>query len=234
MPLPTIETPTYELTIPSTGATVEYRPYLVKEEKILVLAMSSQDHKQMIRAIRDIITACTFNKVNVDSLRMYDLEYIFIKLRSVSVGGTSTIGMQCSSCEADNEVTINLDNVDVKNTETKEMKIKLTDKVGIVMKSPSVKSMMRSQITNGDEYEFIVNSVMSCIDSIYDDENMYDADDVTQEELRDFIESLSQEQFNKVNVFFEKTPALATTAHFKCSSCGTENEREIQGLQNFF
>lgn len=234
MPLPTIETPTYELTVPSTGKTVEYRPYLVKEEKILVIAMSTQDHKQMIRAIRDIIGACTFGKLDVDTLRMYDLEYIFVKLRSVSVGANSTIGMKCSNCEEQNEVTINLDNVEVKNLETKEKTIKITDSVGIVMKAPTVKTMMRANISTEDNYEFIVGSVISCIDSIFDADNVYDAADVTQAELRDFVESLSQEQFNKVNAFFEGTPALSYDVAFDCQSCGTHNEREIQGLQNFF
>jgi len=234
MPLPTIETPKYELTVPSTNQKIEYRPYLVKEEKILVLAMESRDHKHMIRAIRDIIDACTFNKLDVENLRMYDLEYIFLKLRSVSVGSISNILMPCSKCETSNEVEVNLENIEIKNNEAKEKNIRLTDKVGMVMKPPTVKGMMRSEVTGDDQYEFIIGSVIACIDSIYDADTVYDASDVTQQELRDFVESLSQEQFNKVNEFFEATPTLSYGASFDCNSCGTHNERDIQGLQNFF
>lgn len=234
MPLPTIETPKYELTIPSTDKKVEYRPYLVKEEKILVLAMESRDHKHMIRAIRDIIDACTFNKLDVENLRMYDLEYIFLKLRSVSVGSKSNIMMPCSSCETSNEIEVNLENIDIKNRDAKEKTIRLTDNVGMVMKPPTVKGMMRSDVTSDDQYEFIISSVIACIDSIYDADTVYSANDVTQQELRDFVESLSQEQFNKVNEFFEATPSLMYTASFDCKSCGNHNDREIQGLQNFF
>ena len=234
MALPIIETPKYELTIPSTGQSVEYRPYLVKEEKILIIAMESQDTTQMIRAVRDVISACTFEKVNVDDLALFDLEFIFLKLRAASVGAESSVKVKCESCETQNPVIVKLDEVGIKGDLDRNKKIQLTDEVGVVLKFPTVKGALLQGGNMTDGYDSIMSTVIACIDMIYDKENMYDAADHTKEELVQFIESLSQEQFGKLNEFFNNIPGLDHTIEFDCHSCGHHNALHLRGLQSFF
>lgn len=234
MALPVIETPKYELTIPSNGEKIEFRPYLVKEEKILIIAMESKDTSQMVRAVRDVISACTFNKVNVDDLALFDLEYIFLKLRSTSVGAISELKMKCGECEQFTEVSVNIDEVGVEGDVTKERTIPITNDVGVVMKFPTVKGALMSGGATDDAYATIIGTIIASIDTIYDADNIYSASDYKREELIDFIESLNQEQFTKINTFFEGMPALSHNVEFDCQSCGHHNDVELKGLQSFF
>lgn len=233
MALPVIDTPKYITTIPSTGEKVSYRPYLVKEEKILMIAMESENQDQILGAVKDIIGACTFGKVNVEQLALFDLEYIFLKLRAKSVGETSKIGLKCSECETSNEIEVPLDAIEVKAVDKDDSVIMLTDKVGIKFRYPSVKDAEKlSGIKDG--VGAVMKTIIMCIDNIFDDEKVYPAKDSTPKELEAFIDSLNSDQFKRIQAFFEGMPSVSYTAKFKCESCGHENELLIKGLANFF
>lgn len=235
MALPRIDSPKYELTVPSTGETVEYRPYLVKEEKILMLAMESKDQNQMIRALRDVIAGCTDGKVQVDKLAMFDLEYVFLKIRAKSVGETSKIGIKCTDCDTKNEFEINLEEVQVQGEVKKEAKIALTDSVGVVLRYPTVKGIQRQLGKNqGNDAEVSMAAVASAIESIYDAENVYSAEDETSESLMGFLDSLTSQQFKKISEYFDDMPRLKHDINYKCKSCGVENKQTLEGLTSFF
>ena len=235
MALPRIDSPKYELTVPSTGEKVEYRPYLVKEEKILMLAMESKDQNQMIRALRDVIAGCTDGKIQVDNLAMFDLEYVFLKIRSKSVGETSKIGIKCTSCEAKNELEINLEEIEVQGEVKKNAKIALTDTIGVVLKYPTVKGIQKQLGKNkGDDAQVSMAAVASAIESIYDAENIYNAEDETSESLIGFLDSLTSSQFKKISEYFEDMPRLKHEVKYKCKSCGVENTQTLEGLTSFF
>lgn len=235
MALPRIDSPKYELTVPSTGETVEYRPYLVKEEKILMLAMESKDQNQMIRALRDVIAGCTDGKVQVDKLAMFDLEYVFLKIRAKSVGETSKIAVKCTDCDTKNEFEINLDEVQVQGEVKKEAKVALTDSVGVVLRYPTVKGIQRQLGKGkGNDAEVSMAAVASAIESIYDAENVYSAEDETSESLIGFLDSLTSQQFKKISEYFEDMPRLRHEINYKCKSCGVENKQTLEGLTNFF
>lgn len=236
MPLPTIETPKYELRLPSTNRKIQYRPYLVKEEKILMVARESNDQKQITQAVKDIISSCTFGKIDPNILSVFDLEYIFLKLRSKSVGEISKLTLKCEKCEKPNPIEVNLDEVGINTENLPDAKIMLTDKIGVVMNWPGVTLISElAEIQENNKSENLVLAVIiGCIDSIFDDKGTYRASDHSKEELQQFIESLNQTQFAQIQKFVEATPSLKHTVKFKCNHCAEQNEIVIRGLQNFF
>lgn len=235
MALPKLDTPRYEMTIPSSGKKVTYRPYLVKEEKILMLAMESQDQGQMIRALKDVIKSCTEGSADVESLALFDVEYIILKLRGKSVGETTEVGLNCSSCNVKNDVPVNLEAIKVDVPPKTKRKIKLTDKVGIMMKYPSVNDVMSADLTEDNmTVDKVFDVIISCIDSIYSNDEVFDASEQTHEELKEFLESLNTEQFNKVKKFIEEMPTASLTVEYTCGGCGAYNHIDVRGLANFF
>lgn len=232
MALPKIDIPKYEVKIPSTGKTVMYRPYLVKEEKILMIALESKSNSQIMTAMKDIVSSCTFNKVDPDKLCTFDLEYLFLKLRSKSVGEVSRIGIKCKHCEAVNKTEINLDEVQVQFPEKVEKKIQLNDEVGITLNYP--KADFLSDQDGKLTPEAITNVIIACIDTIYDKDGVYHAADHKKEELAEFVDSLNQAQFLKIQEFISNMPKLQMEIKFKCEKCKKDNSLEISGLQNFF
>jgi len=238
MALPKIETPKYELTIPSTSEKVTYRPYLVKEEKVLMMAMESDDNQQMARALKEVVVACVDfppNGSGVDDLAMFDLEYIFSQLRAKSVGETTEVGMTCESCEKKNDVEINLEKVYVTSEDVKSQNIQITDTIGVTMRYPSVDAVLKTQ-GNGDSKQLdqVFSLIISCIDSIYAGDEVYDARQQEQSELNEFVESLNSEQFSRIQEFIEKMPQASLDISFKCVSCGHDNQYTLRGLANFF
>jgi hypothetical protein len=233
MALPVIDTPKYSVKIPSTGKTVAYRPYLVKEEKVLMIALESENQEQVLTAVKDIIHACTYEKVDVDQLASFDLEYLFLKLRSKSVGETSTIGLKCSECQTSNSVDIPVDSIEVTMPEGSSNSIMLTDKIGITLRYPTVKDIQKLSATK-EGVDQMMKTVVLCIENIYDDEKVYPAKDSTPKELEAFIDSLNSEQFKKIQRFFESMPSLKYDVKYTCENCGTVNEFELRGLANFF
>jgi hypothetical protein len=235
MALPKITAARYSLDVPSTGESIEYRPYLVKEEKLLMLAMESRDRKQMITALRDVILGCTEGKINIEKYTLFDLEYIFIKLRSKSVGENSDIGIKCQECTVQNSVAINMEHIEVVgDIETKPRKIQLTDTVGVMLKYPTVKGLQKQITKEKQDDESTMAAVVSSIESIYDAETIYPAESETQKDMLEFVESLTSDQFRKMTVFFEDMPKLKHNVKFDCKSCGHSNDVTLEGLANFF
>lgn len=233
MALPKLNAPKYTMTIPSTGFDVEYRPYLVREEKLLMIAMESEDEKQMVAAIRDIIESCTFNQVDINNLATFDIDYMFIKLRSKSVGESSTVQLTCTNCEHKNEYTVNLDN-DVKVKKSPEKKIELTADTGLIMRHISMADYIDVVNSGKNFVDQQFDLIAKSIDSVYSGDEVFDVADQTDDEIIEFLESLNSEQFIKVKSFIENTPHAYANVAYKCESCGTEHEFELKGLRNFF
>ena len=234
MALPKLETPKYEMEIPSTKEVVEYRPFLVKEEKLLMIAQETNDSKEIIRVMRDIIEACTFNKVKANNLTVYDAEYIFLQLRSKSVGENVDFQLKCSECNTPNRVTLHLGDVGVyspPNMELVSNKVELTDKVGMTLKPVSMKNA--ATVDNQSE-DMITNLLISVIENIYDEDNVYPADNTSTEELVEFVESLNHEQVTQIQKYISSLPSLQHTIVFNCINCKTKNEQVLNGLQDFF
>lgn len=235
MALPKVSAPKYYLTLKATGEEVEYRPYSVKEEKNLLLAIESNDEKMILMAVRDLIEACTFGKVKAMDMAMFDFEYLFLMLRAKSVGETADLNLPCTSCEARTKVSVNVEEVELSGEVREEIKVELTPEIGLIMRYPKVESV-NSQVKKGksSEYETTVALLASCIDTIYDEENVYPASDHTPKELNEFVESLSTAQFKKLIEEFGTLPTLSKDVDFNCSSCGAPNSIHLEGLKSFF
>jgi len=233
--LPKLDSPTYELTVPSTGAKIPYRPYLVKEEKILMMAMESNDTNQMMNAVKNVIRSCTSDAIDVNALAMFDIEYIFTQLRAKSVGETSTIKVNCRKCESSNEVDVSLENVRVDVPQSDTQTIALTDTVGVSLHYPSVDAMIKAQADESkSDVDRVFDLIIACVDSIYSGDEIFDAKEQSPNELKDFIESLNTQQFNKVRDFIESIPSAVIDVEFMCMSCSEHNSFEVKGLGNFF
>lgn len=233
MALPQLNVPKYELTVPSTGERVKYRPYLVKEEKILMIALESQDEVQMIEAMKSLISACTDNAVNTNKMPMFDLEYIFTKIRTKAVGETTKIKLPCESCEASVEVDVDLDG-DLKVSKGREKKIPLTDDTGLIMKYPSISDYRDAVESKDTEIDKIFKLIARSIDTIYSGDEIFEAGTHSEKELISFIESLNSAQFLIVKDFFDNMPQASIDVNYKCLSCGHEHTMELKGMQNFF
>ena len=234
MSLPTISVPTHELIIPSTKKKVKYRPFLVKEEKILLMAMESGDTKSMLTAMVKIIQSCIEEKVDVNELAMFDIEYIFLQLRSKSVDEKAKVNFNCEKCQDEIPVSIDLTKVKIDDKDAVDNKIVLQDNVGIIMKYPNIKTAERfgedGQISTKNTFELIIN----CIDSVFDEEGVYKASDYTNKELMQFVESLPQSAFEKIVKFFDNAPKLKHELNFACPKCKEEQKLVLEGLESFF
>ena len=212
MALPVLNNPNYEMELPSTGEKIEYRPFLVKEQKILMMAMESKDTSAQSKAVIDIIKNCTFGTINdkVEQLPTFDIEYMFLQIRSKSVGESIEINV---TCEDDGEtkvpVEINLEDIKVIKTEEHSNVIPITDKIGMTMKYPTMKQLMKYDIGKIDATEGTFKIIGDCLESIYDEETVYD--DMSQKEVNEFIEQMTTEQFQKVSNFFQTMPKLKHT-----------------------
>jgi len=234
MPLPILESPKYTVTIPSTGKIVEYRPFLVKEEKILLIAQESNDSIQMFSAMKEIIRACTFEKLDINTITSYDLEYIFLKLRSKSIGEITDINLECSQCKTPNPVSIFIDEIEVKIDPNASKIIMLTENVGVNLRHIRVKDMALLADDKKPQSEIINNVVMASIESIFDETNVYPSDKSTPAELTTFINSLTRAQMSKIESFIQSTPKVQKDVSFSCVQCAHDNTINISGTQSFF
>jgi len=238
MALPIIATPKYELTIPSTNKKVSYRPFLVKEEKVLLLANETKDQKQIITAMRDIITNCTFGEVDVKTLATFDIEYIFMQLRSKSIGENIEVKVKCKKCETQNPLSINTNDIKIKKDNNIQNNIRIAGTTGVIFNYPNFEALQNLESTNsennGQKTEELLLFIASCIDTIYDDKQVYLAKDHSSKELVDFLESLPQVSFTKIMDFFNKMPYMSYSTTIKCSKCGHEETIELKGAQDFF
>lgn len=235
MALPKLNAARYRTIVPSLNTEVEYRPYLVKEEKILMIALESQDQKQILMAIKDVISNCVYDDLDVNILTMFDLEALFLKLRSKSVGETTEVKAACEHCEAENKRVIKFDDIQMPVVDKKSSTIALTDEVGITLSYPKVSDLEKRE--SGDDVNSIdgmMEIIIDCIDSIYDAADVYSAKDSKREELKDFVDSLNSEQFALLAGYFQDLPSLKYNLEFKCDKCGEDNNIELRGLENFF
>jgi len=236
MALPKLGYPTFELELPSTGKTVKYRPFLVKEEKVLLMALESQDEKQIISAVKDLIKNCVISRIKIDNLPSFDLEYLFLKIRAASIGESIALTVTCLD---DNETTveanININEVEVIKPEGHNPKIMFDDKTGIVMRYPSMKQFvdrefLQKEMKTDEIYDFIADS----IDQIFDEDEVYDASTTSKKEFRTFVDSLTTKQFEKIQEFYTTSPKLSHTFTVKNPNTGKDSEYTIEGLQSFF
>lgn len=232
MALPSLSSSKYELTLPSTGEKIEYRPFLVREEKLLLVAQSTGENEDILRAVEEIISACSFEKLNPKVLPFFDLEYVFLQIRAKSVGEIAKVKLTCpDDMETKVDVEINLTEVECKREVGHDSNIKLTDDVGIVMNYPRLDTM-KSFAT--DDADSVFGLIKSCVSQIYDNTAVYDKADMNEKDLDEFIESMSHQQFEKVQQFFATMPKVRHVVNVKNPNTGVENEIVLEGMQSFF
>ena len=237
MALPIVETPRYELTLPSTDVKVQYRPFLVKEEKVLYMALESGDEKEMQSATKDILRAVTFNKLEVETLPTFDVEYIFLQVRAKSVGEVAKFKIICpddKTTYGDVEVDLSKVEVQVDDAHTNDVLLDEKRKLGVIMKYPDMKVLYDTQGVKSLKYEDIINLIIGCVDYIYEGEKTYPTKDSTREEIKEFFENLAQEQFAKLRKFFDTMPKLRHECKVKNPKTGVESTITFSGLQDFF
>lgn len=238
MALPQLNLIKYDMTIPSTGQEIKYRPFVVREEKVLLTAIESDDAQQISNAMRDIVEVCTFKEVDVKALAMFDLELIFLKLRAASVGENAEVALTCSNeeCKHQNPVKINLAGVELKGDPKASAVVQITDTVGVSLKYPTVLKVEDTLKASKPEagIDIAIAMIAASIESIHDADSVYPASESTAQELVDFIESLNKEQFTKVQEFFDNFPKLKEDVEFTCEKCKTVNNVTLEGLNDFF
>lgn len=232
MALPVLNNETHPIKVPSQNRTVDFRPFLVKEEKVLMIVQESKDSKKILKVIKDIISACSFNKLDTNTLTATDLEYIFLQLRATSVGETTTINIKCSNCDEYTKNIVNIKEIEVVEGEKLDNNIKITDDIGVILKSISLTEAEKID-TKNTEKSFNQTLIYS-IESIYDADNVYPASEHTEKELIEFIDGLSHKHLEKIQGFIQNVPKLSHTCSFKCPHCETENEHVIEGIESFF
>ena len=229
MSLPKLNTPVYEAILPSTDKVIKFRPFLVKEEKVLLTAMEDGSQTALMNAIKTILKNCVQGNLDVERLPLFDIEYLFLKLRSKSVGEVSEIGLKCTDteCGGVNQISINMDEIEVNKPEGHNRKIMISDEVGVMMSYPVIKT---AGITEEDGMAI----VKDCIEMVFTKEETHERDSFTKKELDEFIDSMDSKQFAKIKEFFDTMPKLQHTINYKCEKCGEDKEVTLQGLDSFF
>lgn len=226
----------YRMTIPSTGVEVSYRPYLVKEEKQMMIANETGDQKEMMRVMAATINECVEDDINVNSLTTFDVEYMFTQIRSRSVGETSTVSIECGEegCNHKTEITVNLTEAKVDDSDV-DMEVKLTDNITLEMKWPSYHEVTHYYDgEDGNEVEFGFNMLSKCILAVATEDERTLASDTSDKELEEFIESMTSNQLEKLANVINNIPQLGLECKWECESCGSPNEYKLRGLQDFF
>lgn len=238
MPLPKVSTPTYELEIPSIKKQIKYRPFLVKEEKILIIAMESEDPKQIANAVKNVISNCILTRgIKVESLATFDIEYLFLNIRGKSVGETVDVLITCpDDGKTQVPVSVNLDEIKVEVSEDHTRDIKLDDNLILRMKYPSMQEFVKNNFVDQDEVSVddTFDLICSCIEQIYNEEESWNSSDCTKKELVEFLEQLSSKQFKQIERFFETMPKLSHNLKLKNPNTGVESDVVLEGLSSFF
>ena len=238
MPLPKISTPTYELDLPSTGQTIQYRPFLVREEKLLVLALESENMKEISSAIKTVIKNCILSKgVKIESLPTFDIEYLFLNIRGKSVGEEIEVNVICPDDEDITvPVTISVDEIQVVKNKKHTNKIQVDDSIMMEMKYPSLDQFIKNNFdfSGSNLIDQSFDLVASCIDKVYQGDEVWSCADVTQKELMEFLDQFNTRQFQQIETFFETMPKLSHTVKIKNPKSGIESEVVLEGLANFF
>ena len=238
MPLPKIATPTYELELPSTGATIKYRPFLVKEEKVLVIALESEDNKQITNAIKAVLKSCILSKgIKVEDLPTFDIEYLFLNIRGKSVGEDLEVNIICPD---DNKtqvpVTIALDEIEVQKDDNHTNKIKVDESIMMEMKYPSLDQFIKNNFDFNDKnmMDQSFDLISTCIDKIYTEDEVWAAADCTKKEMKDFLEQMNSNQFKEIEKFFETMPKLSHRVSVTNPETKVKSEVVLEGLASFF
>ena len=236
MPLPKISTPTYELTVPSTGKNIKFRPFLVKEEKILIIAMESQSDKQIAQAVNDVLSNCILTKgVKIGDLSTFDIEYLFLNIRGKSVGESVDVMITCPD---DNEtkvpVQINLDEIQIVKNDNHQRDIPLDDNLTMRMKYPAMGEFVKNNFSVDMKVDDTFDLVCSCIEQVFSEEESWAASDCTKKELHEFLEQLDSSQFKKIEQFFETMPKLSHTLNVTNPNTKVVNKIKLEGLNAFF
>ena len=242
MALPKLDVPIYDVEVPSTKKKIRFRPFTVKEEKLFLMAAQSDDNETITKTIIQVLNNCILDDLNIESIPMFDLEYLFLNLRARSIGEVVELSYKCNnevvgeggeSKKCNNVVNIGVNLLEIKPSETNiQNKIELTDKLGVVMKFPNLKLL--EKIEAKDEFEIVIDLIIECIDYIYDDENIYYAKDSTKEELMEFLDSFQSKDLEKLKSFFDTLPKITKDIDFKCNKCGYHETLKLEGIQNFF
>ena len=237
MALPKMNAPLYNVTIPSSKKEVKFRPFLVKEEKSLLLAQQSEDPKVMINTLKSIIENCIVDNVDIDKLAIFDYEYLFTQIRAKSVGEIVELMFLCDTCTDDKaKAPVNLDisKFVVEFPEGHSNKIELFDDVGIMMKNPNIDTLEKLEQVNDGDVNAIFDVVADCMESVYTTEEVFNTKDQTKQEVLDFLENLTQEQFKKVENFFLTMPKLRQKVEYDCPVCNKHHVKTMEGLESFF
>lgn len=243
MALPKIDVPIYDVKLISTGKKVRFRPFTVKEEKLFLMASESNDADSVVSAITQVLNNCVLDDIDINSLPLFDVEFLFLNLRARSISEVVNLKYKCNNnvttedgkekkCNNEVQIDVNVLEIQPENNPSHSNKIELNDKLGIVMKYP--KMGLISNNDNKDEFDTILEIIIDCIDYIYDEENVYYAKDSTREELVDFIDSLQSKDLEKIKMFFDTMPKLKKKLDFKCNKCGYHEDIELEGIQSFF
>lgn len=239
MSLPQIATPLFHLTLPSTGKQITYRPFLVREEKLLLIAKEADDEESIMTVVLQIIESCTNGEIDVNELASFDIEYLFLNIRAKSVGEEIELRYKHSGganregneCKVVTPVTIKIDDIEVKTSDEHQTKIMLTDTIGVQMKYPKPSTF--TKLMDG-AIENVVDAIADCVEFLFDEEQIYDETTTTKQELIEFIEGLSQEQLMKINDFFDTMPRLEHEVEYECTGCGQKDTVTLRGLSDFF
>ena len=237
MALPKLNTaPKYALTIPSTGQEIYYRPFLVKEQKVLLIAYESKDRKQVVKAILDTVEACVeSDNVSVHALTTFDVDYLFTQIRAKSVGEKVDLRIKCTHCEHFNDVSVNLEEIEVPNVEGSKI-VELNDEISVKLQYPSYTQFIRNPkiLESESDTETIMEIIISCMESIQTEEENILLKDEPREEVVKFLDSMTSEQFDKISDFVQKMPAMKKDVAFECASCSETSNVVLQGIDDFF
>lgn len=239
MALPMSNTPVYNLIVPSTGKQITFRPFLIKEEKALLVAQQSEDPKVMMDTLKQVIQSCIKpeNSINVNDLATFDLEFIFTQLRARSVGEDVELLLKCDTCEDEKAVApvrMDLTHLQVEKPAGHTNKIELFDGVGVLLKYPSFDTILKFESADSNDIDNMFNIVIECIDSIYTQDEVYHAKEQTRQDLMDFLNNLTSEQFEKLQSFFETMPKLKKEIDYTCPVCGKAHHKVLEGISSFF
>ena len=235
MALPKLNSsPSYETVVPSTGQKILFRPFLVKEQKNLLIAMETQDRKDLVRAIIDTIQACSITDIEGE-LTTFDVDYLFTMIRAKSVGESSDVSMSCTECGTDNTVKVQIDTVEL-SSDIKDAFIPITEQIKVKMKYPTYEEFLGNEklFSSTSFTESLLELIIVCMDSILTEEERFSIKDESKEEVINFIESMTSEQFEKIAEFVTDIPAVSQTGKFNCSGCGKENDYILKGMDDFF
>jgi len=234
MPLPKLKAPTYTLTLPSVDKKVKYRPFVVKDEQILLTAMESGDEESMLNAIRDVVQSCTFDKIDVSNLPQFDLEYVFLRIRAKSVGETSTINVLCPDDQKTYvPVTLNLEEIECHVDDSHNNNIKLTDTVGIILGYPNYE-MIKGLAGKSLNSELVIDIVKKSILQVYDGDTVYESSDFTEKELDEFLDGFTTEALKKIKIFFDTMPRLRHEIEVENPETKVKSKVVLEGLRSFF